>query len=188
MAGSGAYGRSRPFPVTLPRRSVDLVLTAHIRCGQAELGIMELDAFMTVAGPAITSAAAAYGGAVLTRAEEAAADATVGLGQRIINSVWRRRDMQQQAELEACLDDATRPGGEDAMGALRHQIRCALRSDPELLAELAALLPTGNPQGATRVEARGAGSVATGGSIYGSVSTNVTTTPASPTAAPAGAE
>ncbi|MFF4542496.1 hypothetical protein [Streptomyces aureus] len=149
---------------------------------------MELDAFMTVAGPAVTAAAAAYGGAVLTRAEEAAADATVGLGQRIINAVWRRRDMQQRAELEACLDDATRPGDEDAMGALRHQIRRALRSDPELLAELAALLPTGNPQGTTRVEASGPGSVATGGSIHGPVTTNVTTTPASPTAAPAGAE
>ncbi|MFG3055505.1 hypothetical protein ACGFZP_31800 [Kitasatospora sp. NPDC048239] len=149
---------------------------------------MELDAFMAVAGPAVTSAAAAYGGAVLTRAEEAAADATVGLGQRIINSVWRRRDTQQRAELEACLDDADRPGDEDAMGALRHQIRRALRSDPELLAELAALLPAGDPQGVTSVEASGTGSVAAGGSIHGSVTTNVTTTPASPAAAPAVAE
>ncbi|MGW4898481.1 hypothetical protein ACWEQL_40550 [Kitasatospora sp. NPDC004240] len=149
---------------------------------------MELDAFMAVAGPAVTSAAAAYGGAVLTRVEEAAADATVGLGQRIINSVWRRRDTQQRAELEACLNDASRPGGEDAMGALRRQIRLALHSDPGLLAELAALLPAGGPQGATRVEASGAGSVAAGGSIHGPVTTNVTTTPVSPAAAPAGAE
>ncbi|MFF0413357.1 hypothetical protein ACFYUY_23320 [Kitasatospora sp. NPDC004745] len=149
---------------------------------------MELDAFMALAGPAVTSAAAAYGGAVLTRAEEAAADATVGLGQRIINSVWRRSDAQQRAQLEACLDDATQPGNEDAVGALRYQIRRALSSDPELLAELAALLPTGEPQGATRVEASGTGSVAVGGSIHGSVTTNVTTTPASPIAASAGAE
>ncbi|MCG6499328.1 hypothetical protein [Kitasatospora sp. A2-31] len=149
---------------------------------------MELDAFMALAGPAVTSAAAAYGGTVLIRAEEAAADATVGLGQRIIASVWRRRDTQQRTELEACLDDATRPGDDDALGAVRHQIRRALRSDPELLAELAALLPAGEPQGTTRVEASGAGSVAVNGSIHGPVTTNVTTTPVSPTAAPGGAE
>ncbi|MET8957582.1 hypothetical protein ACWEO4_41645 [Streptomyces sp. NPDC004393] len=151
---------------------------------------MDTETFMSLTSPAVTSAVTAYGAAVLTRAEGAAADATVGLGQRIISAVWRRRSPEQQAELETTLDYAARPGGEDAMGALRYQIRLALNSDPQLLADLAAQLPQAAPT-APRVEASGTGAIAVGGDNHGALTTNVTTTPApvTPTTpSPAGSE
>ncbi|MFF7866179.1 hypothetical protein ACFZCT_06915 [Streptomyces qaidamensis] len=94
------------------------------------------------AGPYVTTAVSAYGVAVFTRAESAAVDATANLGRRILQAVWRRRDEQGQAELEAAVQDAAEaPEDEDAAAALRQQIKRALRGDAELLAELARILP-----------------------------------------------
>lgn len=45
-----------------------------------------------LAGPYLTAAAGAYGAAVLTRVEDVAADATVSVGRRILQTVWRRRN------------------------------------------------------------------------------------------------
>ncbi|MCX4973241.1 hypothetical protein [Streptomyces sp. NBC_00620] len=96
------------------------------------------------AGPYLTTAVGAYGVAVLTRAEDAAVDATANLGRRMLQAVWRRRDAQGRAELEAAVQDtADAPGDEDAAAALRQQIKRALREDAELLAELARILPVG---------------------------------------------
>ncbi|GJF29236.1 hypothetical protein KNE206_19360 [Kitasatospora sp. NE20-6] len=58
---------------------------------------------MEQAGPYLTAAVSAYGGAVLARAEGAAADSTANLGRRILQTVWRRRTEPEQAALEAAV-------------------------------------------------------------------------------------
>ncbi|MEU5666770.1 hypothetical protein [Streptomyces longwoodensis] len=94
------------------------------------------------AGPYLTTALSAYGVAVFTRAETAAADATANLGRCVLQAVWRRRDERGRAELEAAVHDAVEsPEDEDAAAALRQQIKRVLREDAELRAELARLLP-----------------------------------------------
>ncbi|MFD8884758.1 hypothetical protein ACFV0H_19875 [Streptomyces erythrochromogenes] len=95
------------------------------------------------AGPYLTTAISAYGVAVFTRAESAAADATANLGQRVLQAVWRRRDQQDRAEFEAAVQDAAEaPEDADAAAAVRQQIKRALREDTELMAELAGILRT----------------------------------------------
>jgi len=102
----------------------------------------EIAELVQQAGPYLTAAASAYGGAVLTRAEDAAADATANLGRRILQAVWRRRSEPEQAALEAAvLDVAEDADDADAAAALRQQLRRALREDSGLLRELADLLP-----------------------------------------------
>ncbi|ALO95114.1 hypothetical protein SHL15_4012 [Streptomyces hygroscopicus subsp. limoneus] len=96
------------------------------------------------AGPYLSTAVGAYGAAVFSRAENAAVDATANLGRRILQTVWRRRDAQGRAELEAAVQDAAEaPEDADAAAAVRQQLKRALREDAELLAELARMLPTG---------------------------------------------
>ncbi|MEU2552243.1 hypothetical protein ABZ589_11155 [Streptomyces sp. NPDC013313] len=94
------------------------------------------------AGPYLTAAVGAYGAAVLTRAQDAAADATVGLGQRILQSLWRRGNEAGRAELERVVDEAA-DEQDDAYSAavLSRLLRRALRDDPGLQEELSALLP-----------------------------------------------
>jgi hypothetical protein len=95
------------------------------------------------AGPYLTAAAGAYGVAVLTRAEDAAADATVNLGRRILQSLWHRRDDAERAALEeAVAEAAEEPEDPYAAGVLRQHLKRALRDSPELRAELVALLPS----------------------------------------------
>ncbi|MFD3835141.1 hypothetical protein ACFWWC_02635 [Streptomyces sp. NPDC058642] len=78
-------------------------------------------------------------GGYLSRAEEVALDAavegTAGLGQRILQLMWRRRDREGWAALESAVqvaDEDPDPDVTDAAGALRE--------DVELLRELAVLL------------------------------------------------
>jgi len=95
------------------------------------------------AAPYVSTAVSAYGAGVLSRAEDAAVDATANLGRRMLQLVWRRRDEQGQEELEAAVQDAAEdPDDEDAAAALRQQIKRTLRDDEELRAELANLLPS----------------------------------------------
>ncbi|MEV5732551.1 hypothetical protein [Streptomyces sp. NPDC052292] len=94
------------------------------------------------AGPYLTAAVGAYGAAVLTRAQDAAADATVGLGQRILQSLWRRGDEAGRAELERVVDEAADEQDDVYSAAvLSRLLRRALRNDPGLQEELSALLP-----------------------------------------------
>ncbi|MER5211262.1 hypothetical protein ABT063_11940 [Streptomyces sp. NPDC002838] len=94
------------------------------------------------AGPYLATAVGAYGAAVFSRAESAAVDATANLGQRILQTVWRRCNEQCRAELETAIQDAAEaPEDADAAAAVRQQIKRALREDAELLAELARILP-----------------------------------------------
>ncbi|MGW1804753.1 hypothetical protein [Streptomyces sp. NPDC002078] len=111
------------------------------------------------AGPYLTTAVSAYGVAVFTRAESAAVDATANVGRRILQAVWRRRDEQGRAELEAAVQDAAEaPDDADAAAAVRQQIKRALREDAELPAELARMLPAAG--GTVTITASGERSIA----------------------------
>jgi len=72
------------------------------------------------------------------------------------------------AALEAAQDAAAHPDDEDALAALRLQLKKLLAEDPALAQELARLLPQSGPAGQT-VIASGDRSVAIGGSVSGSV-------------------
>ncbi|MGW1174164.1 hypothetical protein ACWD4P_10620 [Kitasatospora sp. NPDC002543] len=101
----------------------------------------EIAELVTQAGPYVTAALSAYGGSVLTRAEGAAVDATANFGRRILQSIWRRSSATGQAAFEVALEDAANDSEEsDAVAALRHQIKRALREDETLRAEIASLL------------------------------------------------
>jgi hypothetical protein len=89
--------------------------------------------------PYIGSAVTAYGTAVLAKAKDAGADATVALGRRILQQVWHRTPHRPELE-QAVNDAAAAPGDEDFQAALRVQVKKALLADPALTAELADLL------------------------------------------------
>ncbi|GAB3481642.1 FxSxx-COOH system tetratricopeptide repeat protein [Amycolatopsis cihanbeyliensis] len=92
--------------------------------------------------PAVESAVAAYGSEVLTKAQEAAADGTVGLGQHLLAKLFSRKDSKENVE-QAVTDLAGELDDPDFQAALRAQLKKALREDAELAAEIAALLPSG---------------------------------------------
>ncbi|MET8503387.1 hypothetical protein ABZV60_01885 [Streptomyces sp. NPDC004787] len=124
----------------------------------------EIEILLSQAVPAVSAAVSAYGAAVLTRAEDEAAGATVRLGQRLLERL--RRNAPDRPALDAAVTDlAEAEDDPDAVAALRLRIRQALRDSPELRAELAALLP------APAVEAGGERSVSVGGDVTGIVST-----------------
>jgi hypothetical protein len=88
---------------------------------------------------AIGAAAGAYGQAVLTAAEDAAATSTVRLGQRLLTMFRHRASNGGQFDA-AVLDAAAHPGDPDFRVSLRAQIRKVLEANPGLAADLTALL------------------------------------------------
>ncbi|WP_371598829.1 hypothetical protein [Streptomyces sp. NBC_00564] len=124
------------------------------------------------AGPYLSAAVGVYGAAVFSRAQDsavnAAADATASLGQRILRAVWHGRDDQGRTALETAVREAAgEPDDADAMGALRHLIKRALREDTELAREVAGLLPatggvTVNVSGTRAIGAQHIGLAASG--------------------------
>lgn len=121
---------------------------------------MEVVQWVAQAGPAVSAAVGAYGVAVLTRAQDAAADATVSMGQRIVQTVWRRGDETERAELERAVSEhAEDPDDPDTAAELRTALKRALREDAELRAELAELFPS-PAAGAVNITASGERSIA----------------------------
>ncbi|KAB1990170.1 hypothetical protein [Streptomyces triticiradicis] len=115
---------------------------------------------MEQAGPAVSAAVGAYGAGVLTRTQDAAADATVGPGRRILQAVWGRRDEAGRTELERAVNEAAEePEDPDTAAALRQLLKRALRDDPALREELTALFPAPAP-GVTSITAVGPRSIA----------------------------
>ncbi|MFI6725153.1 hypothetical protein NRF20_20340 [Streptomyces sp. R-74717] len=105
--------------------------------------------------PYVTAAVGAYGTAVLTRATDASADATVSLGRRILQRI--RGNQQDSAELDRAVAEAAEaPEDEDFQAMLRVQIKRALLADAELTADIARLLS----QSSVSLTASGDGSVA----------------------------
>lgn len=99
----------------------------------------EVATFVADATPYMTAAVSAYGGAVLAKARDDAADATVGVGRRLLQRVFghRKEDEplpEQLAELVSYPDDA------DVLAALRLAVRRQLEADAAMLADVRALL------------------------------------------------
>ncbi|WP_158718202.1 hypothetical protein [Streptomyces albus] len=122
----------------------------------------DIETLLGQAVPAVGAAVSAYGAAVLTRAEDEAASATVRLGQQLLDRLLHRSEQPEALET-AVMDVAETDGDPDALAALRLRMRQALAASSELAAEVAALLPP--PAGA------GGGSVTVGGDVTGIVST-----------------
>ena len=84
--------------------------------------IASLAAEMT---PYVSAAVSAYGGAVLAKARDDAADATVSLGRRLLQKVFGHRD--ESAPLPGPLADLVAvPQDSDALAACRLAIRLSL--------------------------------------------------------------
>jgi hypothetical protein len=89
--------------------------------------------------PYASAAFGAYGGAVLAKVRDDAADATVGLGRRLLQRVFGRRNPEEPlpgplADLAADPDDAM------ALSAVTYAIRKALEADAAMLAEVRTML------------------------------------------------
>jgi hypothetical protein len=91
------------------------------------------------ATPYVTAAVGAYGGAVLAKVRDDAADATVGIGRRLLQRVFGHRaaDEPLPAPLAALAADL---GDADALGMVRWAIRQALEADAEMLEEVKSML------------------------------------------------
>jgi hypothetical protein len=101
--------------------------------------------------PYVAAAVGAYGGAVLAKVQDEAADATVGLGRRLLQRVFGTRGDGEP--LPAPLADlAADPGDADALAAVRLLVRKALAADPGLAGEVGSML-AGAPGVAQQVHA-----------------------------------
>jgi hypothetical protein len=101
--------------------------------------------------PYISAAMGAYGGAVLVKVRDDAADATVGLGRRLLQKVFGRQGEGEPLPGELT-DLAADPGDPDALAAVRLAVRKALAADPALEAEVRSML-AGAPGVAQQVRA-----------------------------------
>jgi hypothetical protein len=89
--------------------------------------------------PYVSAAVGAYGGAVLAKVRDEAADATVGLGRRLLQRVFGSHGDNEPlpGPLGALAAD---PDDGDALAAVRLEIRQALAADPVLQAEVRSML------------------------------------------------
>jgi hypothetical protein len=134
-------------------------------CQSGRFGVPEIDELVGQIMPVIGAAVGAYGAAVLTGAEEGAADATLALGKRFL--AWLLDHAGRRAPLEQAVADLASDGRDpDALAALRLQVRKILTAHPELLPELAGMLPLASP-----TWAHGARSVAIGGNNTAPITT-----------------
>jgi hypothetical protein len=81
--------------------------------------------------PYASAAAAAYGGAVLARVRDDAADATVGLGRRLLQRIFGTRTGDELLPGPVA-DVVADPADKDALAALRLAVRKALAGDAGL--------------------------------------------------------
>ena len=89
--------------------------------------------------PYVSAAVGAYGGAVLAKVRDEAADATVGLGRRVLQRIFGSRG-EGEALPELLADLVADPYDADALAAARMAIKKALAADPVLEAEVRSLL------------------------------------------------
>jgi len=109
---------------------------------------MDADLIVGEVMPYILRAIHAYGAAVLTRAEDTAADETVRAGQRLLRSVLGAKTARPGIE-QAVTALASAENDPDFQAALRAQIKLAVRDDSGLVHQLAALLPQTPNQSST---------------------------------------
>jgi hypothetical protein len=89
--------------------------------------------------PYVSAAVGAYGGAVLAKVRDEAADATVGLGRRLLQRVFGSREEGEPLP-DPLSSLAADPDDGDALAAVRLAIRQALADDPALQAEVRSML------------------------------------------------
>ncbi|MGW5266289.1 hypothetical protein ACWEQG_35380 [Microbispora sp. NPDC004025] len=120
----------------------------------------------------MTAAVSAYGGAVLARANEQAADATVGWGRALLQRIFGVAEEEQEVP-EAVADLAADPDNPDLQAVLRVHIGKLLAADPELAGQVRELLDQARAEvgPAVTVTASGSRSVAIGRDNSGSVTT-----------------
>jgi dienelactone hydrolase len=89
--------------------------------------------------PYVSAAVAAYGGAVLAKVQNDVANATVGLGRRLLQRVFgsQRADEPLPGPLSVLAAD---PADADALAAVRLAIRQALAADRVLEADVRSML------------------------------------------------
>jgi hypothetical protein len=96
--------------------------------------------------PFATAALGTYGKAVLSKATDDAADATVSAGRKLLQLVFgRKRD--DEALPQAVAEMIEYPGDEDYLAALRLAIRQVLESNARLQAEVRAVINAGAAAG-----------------------------------------
>ncbi len=88
--------------------------------------------------PYVTAAVGAYGGAVLVKARDQAADATVRFGRRMLQRIFGARPAGEVPRAVAEL--AADPLDPDLQAALRVEIRRVLSADAQLAAGLREML------------------------------------------------
>jgi hypothetical protein len=125
--------------------------------------------------PFVTAALSAYGGAVLAKAEDNAADATVGFGRKLLQRIFgRKNDSEPLPPVLAKV--VANPGDQDYLGALRASIRDALETDAldngaQMLAEVREILAqaksavTAGPQSAQADHGGIAQNIVAGGNV-----------------------
>ncbi|MER7212307.1 hypothetical protein ABT340_35065 [Streptosporangium sp. NPDC000239] len=113
--------------------------------------------------PYVVAAIGAYGGAVLAKTQDLAADESVNLGRRLLRRFVKREESRDRIE-SAVQDLAGEPEDEDALAALRGQLKRALAADPELAGDVAELLRAAS---ASTPVVNNGGQVVAGSSISG---------------------
>lgn len=99
--------------------------------------------------PYVTAAVGAYGGAVLAKVRDDAADMTVGIGRRLLQRIFgRKKESDPLPEILA--DLASSPDDPTVIGALQYTIRKIIENDAQMLADAREILAEANQ--ATTVE------------------------------------
>lgn len=98
----------------------------------------ELVVLASEVSPYVTAAVGAYGGAVLARVRDEAADATVGVGRRMLQRIFGTRAAGDVPRPVA--DLAADPDDPDLQAALRVAIRARLAADAGLAGDLREML------------------------------------------------
>ena len=81
----------------------------------------------------------AYGTAVAEKAKDDLADATVGVGKKLLQAIFRRKKGEEPLP-EIVVEAIEKPGDSVVQGALQYAIREALKSNAQVLAEVREIL------------------------------------------------
>jgi hypothetical protein len=93
------------------------------------------------AGPYLAAALRAYGAGVLARAEQVAVDGTAQVGRHLLLSIYQHLRGHQRKTFKQRLENAVGAGEhDDAMAALREEIRRLLRADDAIAVDFRSIL------------------------------------------------
>jgi hypothetical protein len=96
------------------------------------------------AAPIVLAAISAYGRAVLSKAWDDVADVTIKSGLRLVQRIFGRRP-EGEALPVVVAEVVDNPGDDDMAAQLRVAIRRALKEDPELAKDVAAIVAEAAP-------------------------------------------